>query len=158
MAEVPILTKREAFMDIHEFAEQYHVRTRKDECGEAVIQGKLWKSQPKLGRMYGHHVLEYGDGRFGVLMMFHVNNRREIGGSGKSAKWTFARQKLIQAGFTIRQDGDAEGIGLFDPENKTQSRFALKIAGCRLRRKLSPEQAQVLAVRLAVARAARKVA
>jgi hypothetical protein len=90
--------------------------------------------------------------------MFPVDNGHEIGGSGKTAKWTFAKEKLIAAGITILRDGDGEGIALFDAGNKTQARLALKIVGCRVRRQLSPERAQVLADRLAVARAIKKAA
>jgi hypothetical protein len=157
-------------VDITEFAEHYHVRTQKHEDGEIVIFGKLWKVQPetKFNRQrnpermdklrYGHQVFEYGDGRFGVLLMFPVDNGHEIGGSGKSAKWTYAKEKLTVGGITILRDGDAEGIALFDPENKAQARLALKIAGCRVRRQLSPEKRQALAVRLTAARAATKAA
>jgi hypothetical protein len=144
-------------MDITDFAQQHRVRTRRDECGEMIIPGKLWKRQPTR-RIYGHHVYDCGDGRFGALLMFHVDAGHEIGGSGKTAKWTFAKEKLKAAGFSIFRDGDAEGIALFNPEDKQQSRLALKIAGCRLRRQLSPERSQALADRLAVARAAKKAA
>jgi hypothetical protein len=96
-------------MTLVEFAEPYHARTRQDECGETIIPGKLWKEQPKDGRMNGHQIYEHGKGRFELLLMFPVDNDKEIGGSGKSAKWVNARKKLIAAGFTIRQNGDAEG-------------------------------------------------
>jgi hypothetical protein len=49
--------------------------------------------------------------------MFPVEDVAEVGGSGKSAKWVNARKKLIAAGFTIRQNGDAEGTALFNPED-----------------------------------------
>ncbi len=34
-------------MNIDQFAVTHHARVRKDECGEPIINGKLWKSQPK---------------------------------------------------------------------------------------------------------------
>jgi hypothetical protein len=144
-------------MHIEEFSQQYRVRTRRDECGEAVIPGKLWKAQPKPKRFYGHQVFEFDDGQFGVLLMFPVENGHEIGSSGKSARWANARKTLLLAGFTLHQDSDAEGIALFNPENKPQSRLALKLAGVRTRRSvhLTDEQRKAIADRLA---AGRKVA
>lgn len=140
-------------MTLVEFAEQYRARTRQNECGETIIPGKLWKEQPKAGRMYGHQIYEHGNGQFGLLLMFPVEEIPEIGGSGKSAKWVNARRKLIAAGFTIRQNGDAEGTALFNPEDKAQARFGLKLAGVKTRRQLSPERRAALACQLEVARA-----
>jgi hypothetical protein len=113
-------------MTVEQFAERYHGRTRKDECGEVIIPGKPWKVQPKEGRMYGHHVYEHGSGRFGVMLMFD-----------SARKWNNAKKTLIAAGFTIRQNSDTEGTALFDPEDKAQAKLALKITGARIRRQLS---------------------
>lgn len=147
-------------MTLVEFAEQYRVRTRQDECGETIIPGKMWKVQPKSNFagpnrlwQYGNQIYEHGNGQFGLLLMFPVDNGKEIGGSGKSAKWVNAQKKLIAAGFTIRQKGDAEGTALFNPEDKAQARFALKLAGIKTRRQLSPERRAALASQLAAARA-----
>ncbi len=46
---------------------------------------------------------------------------------------------LETAGFRIRQNGEREGIGLFDPTDAKQARLALHIAGVKTSRKLSPE-------------------
>jgi|SRR5882724_1994319 len=146
-------------MTLVEFAEQYRVRTRQDECGETIIPGKLWKVQPNShfaspNRLwqYGHQIYEHGKGQFGLLLMFGTANGNEIGGTGKSAKWVNAQKKLIAAGFTIRQNGDAEGTALFNPEDKAQARFALKLAGVKARRQLSPERRAALASQLEAAR------
>jgi hypothetical protein len=53
-------------MTVEQFAEKYHGKTRRDECRETVIRGKLWRNQPKPGRIYGHQIYAHGDGRFGV--------------------------------------------------------------------------------------------
>jgi hypothetical protein len=147
-------------MTLVEFAEQYRVRTRQDECGETIIPGKLWKVRPKSNFaspnrlwQYGHQIYEHGKGQFGLLLMFPVDNDKEIGGSGKSAKWVNAQKRLIAAGFTIRQNGDAEGTALFNPDDNAQARFALKLAGIKTRRQLSPERRASLASQLEVARA-----
>ncbi len=141
-------------MDIAQFAETYRVRTRRDECGETIVCGKLWKAQPKPHRMYGHQIYDHGEGRFGLILMFAVDDGKEIGGSGKSARWNNAKKKLLAAGFTLKQDGDAEGVCLFDPNNKAQSALALKLARVRFRRtvEMTPEQRKAVAERFAAAR------
>jgi hypothetical protein len=61
-------------MNLAEFADQYRARTREDECGETIIPGKLWKEQPKDGRMNGHQIYEHGKGR--VWAIAHVPRRQ----------------------------------------------------------------------------------
>jgi hypothetical protein len=129
-------------VNIDQFAVSHHARVRKDECDEPIINGKLWKQQTKPGRMYGHHIYEHGDGRFGVMPMFD-----------SARKWNNAKKTLTASGFTIKQNAETEGTALFDPENKTQARLAMKITGARIRRQLSPEKRDALVARLQTARA-----
>jgi hypothetical protein len=142
-------------MNLEDFAAKYHVKTRRDECAETIIPGKLWKQQSKASRIDGHQIYEHKGGQFGLLLMFPGDSGEEIGGSGKSAKWGNACKKLIAAGFTIRQNGDAEGTALFNPEDKAQAKLALKLAGIKTRRQLSPERKAALASQLAAARVRR---
>jgi hypothetical protein len=135
-------------VNIDQFAVSYHARTRKDECGERIIMGKVWKVQPKskfrVARelyTYGHHIYEHGDGRFGVMLMFD-----------SARKWNNAKKTLTASGFTIKQNAETEGTALFDPENKAQAKLAMKITGARIRRQLSPEKRDALVVRLQAVR------
>jgi hypothetical protein len=128
-------------LNIDQFAVTRHARVRKDECGEPIINGKLWKHQPKPGRMYGHHIYEHGDGRFGVMLVFD-----------SARKWNNAKKTLTASGFRIKQNAETEGTALFDPENKAQARLAMKITGARVRRQLSPQNREALVARLQVAR------
>jgi hypothetical protein len=100
--------------------------------------------------MYGNQIYEH-DGRFALMLMFPVDGH-EHGGSGKSAKWVHARKRLRNSGFTLKQDADAEGVMLFNPEDKIQAKLALRFAGIRTRQ-LSPERKAALAAQLADARA-----
>ncbi len=149
---------------IEKFAESHRLHTRKDECGEQVIFGKMWKQQPVPKFVshrpdreyhYGHHIFDYGDGRLGIVLMFD-----------SPAKWTFAQKKLESAGFTIRQHGISdgtppffdrygEGVALFDPANKAQAKLAIQLTGARVKRIMSPEQAKALSERLKAARQAK---
>ncbi len=135
-------------MTIEQFADKYHTRTGKDECGETYIPGTPWPSD-----RYGHQIYEHGNGQFALLLMFPVEGH-EAGGPGKSARWVHARKKLLNSGFTLKQNGDAEGVALFDPEHKVQAKLALKLAGIRTRQ-LSPERKAALTAQLVVARAKR---
>jgi hypothetical protein len=132
-------------MNIQEFGEKHRVKVRKDECGNLVILGRMWKEQPKGGRQYGHHIYEHGDGQFGLCLMF----------DGSPARWTYAKRKLTAAGFVIRQDGHGEGIATFDPANAKQSRLAIGLAGARVKRVLTPEQLEAARARLKHARQAK---
>jgi hypothetical protein len=125
-------------MNIQEFGEKHRVKVRKDECGDLVIFGRMWKEQPKVGRQYGHHIYERGDGQFGVCLMF----------DDSPMAWTYAKKKLGVAGFVIRQDGCGEGTALFDPANAKQSRLALKLSGVRVKRTLTPEQLEAARARM----------
>ena len=133
-------------MNIDQFAVTHHARVRKDECGEPIINGKLWKRQPTPGRMYGHHISENGDGRFGVMLMFD-----------SARKWNNAKKILTASGFTIKQNADTEGTALFEPANKTQAKLAMKITGARIRGQLSPEKRDALVARLQLARSQKLV-
>lgn len=143
------------FLTLEDFAKRYDVKVRKDECGDVVIFGRMLKRQPiprftphrpAAEYRYGHQIYDYGDGRFGLLLMFDA-----------PTKWTNAQRKLTAAGFTIKQSGTSkgvppkcdrfgEGIALFDPANSTQSRLALKLAGVRFRRHLNLTAAQRAAI------------
>jgi hypothetical protein len=129
-------------MNIQEFGERHRVKVRKDECGDLAIFGRMWKHQPKVGRQYGHHIYERGDGQLVVCLMFDDSPK----------KWTYAKRKLAAAGFAIRQDGCGEGTALFDPANAKQSRLAIRLAGARVKRTLTPEQLEVARARMEHAR------
>lgn len=117
-------------LTIEQFAGAYKVKTGRDECGDVVIPGR------KLSAQRGSHIFDgYVDGRLGVCLML-----------GSPRKWTTARRKLLAAGFTIKQDGQTEGIATFDPAERTQSRLAIKLAGVKTRRMAqAPSPAQVAA-------------
>ncbi len=134
-------------MDIKTFAEKHRVKIQRDSCNDQIIAGKqFFKDMPHWERTeYRSHVFDYEDGEhFGVCLMF-----------APPKKWGNARRKLEAAGFAIRQNGDTEGIGLFDPKNSQQAKLALKVAGVKTRRALTPERRQAMSEILAQARVRR---
>jgi hypothetical protein len=122
-------------MNVEQFAEAFKVNTKRDDCNERIVQGKN-----------GSHIFDGYDNRLSVALMFDTKRR-----------WNTVKRKLESAGITIRQDGDTEGIAIFDPADRKQARLALKLAGIRIRRALTPEQRQAMVDRLQHARKVQKM-
>jgi hypothetical protein len=114
------------------FAEKYHLKIKRDECGDVIIPGII-----------GH----IGDG-YGKLLGLYVN-------AETSKAWTFTRRKLESAGMTIRQNGDVDGVAVFDPANREQARLALKVTKVKTRRMASPPTPAQLAARATFAESRR---
>src|SRR5271157_2821810 len=113
----------ERTMNVKEFAEKYRVRLKKDECGDAVVPGKdhtgergefsvsLRRPRRKHSLYFQSHIFDgYANDQLGVYLAFESKK-----------KWGNARRKMEAAGFVIRQDGDTEGIAMFDPANHRQA-------------------------------------
>lgn len=64
-------------------------------------------------------------------------------------KWNSVRRTLEAAGMRIKQNGDVDGVALFDPANKAQARLGLKVA--RVKAKRVPSSAQLAAIAKATA-------
>jgi len=116
------------------FAESHHLSLKKDGCGDHFIPGTS-----------GHIFEGYADGRLGVYL------------NGETPKaWTYARRKMEEAGLTIRQNGDVDGVAVFDPANGEHARLAIKITGARVRRMAGPPSPAQIAARAAFADRQRK--
>jgi len=126
-------------MRLDDFAAKHRLRVRRAEDGEQIIPGKF-------GHLYLHDDFSLG-------LLFMPDSPR---------RWSHARRKLEATGFTIWQDGDDEGSALFDPSDAAQASLALKVAGVKRKRTLTPEQRaaktaileKVRAARMAVSRVA----
>jgi hypothetical protein len=117
---------------VEEFAEQFKVKTRRDECGDTIIPGKQHKFADGQSSIFAG----YDSGHLGVALLF-----------GTKTKWTYARRKLEAAGFVVRQLGETEGILTFDPANAQQACLAIKVAGVRTKKNMAPPSAAQLAQR-----------
>lgn len=104
-------------MNVQEYAQKYGVEIKKDSCLGAIIPGWRFATDMPERNDYHAHLYDQGDGRFGLCLMYMT--KRE---------WSTAKRQLLAAGFTLSQDGDSEGILLFDPANVKQSRLALETA------------------------------
>ena len=119
-------------MDIQQFAEQYRVRVRRDNCGEEIIPGRPRNATRHEDR---RHIFQHSDdGKFGVCLL--LTSARAFGN---------AARRLLALGFTPGETGDTEGILLFDPANSEQAKAAIREAGIRIRTPASPERLAQLA-------------
>lgn len=128
-------------MSIKQFAEDHKLRVTKDDCDDLIIRGRIFES----------NIYEYSEDRLTLGVMFITEADRPRTGLFKKFK-----AACLDAGMTQVQMGDAEGAFTFDPTNRAQAKVAIKGIRARVKRLLTPEQAQAGAERLAAARAARR--
>jgi len=125
MAKKPTIDL-ENFPTLEKFAKAHNLRQAiiRDSCGEqVVIPGKPPKPRPEDCC----HIFEHGPGRLGVSIL-----------TTATRAWNGIKKHLLSLGFELHQDGDYEGILLFDPENPVQAKAAKKAVRVKPP-KLSPE-------------------
>lgn len=113
-------------MNLKTFAEQHRLKTKLDSCGEIIIEGRN-------GQIY-----EHGDNQLAVL--FAIPSKSDPAGRWCPKIWNARRKSGEDVGMTVLQNGDSEGTMLFDAEDRTQVKVALKIAKVRPKRQMAPEQ------------------
>jgi len=123
---------------IVEFSTMHRLKLSKDGCGDLIIKGKKYVgSRPEDAC----HIFEGYSTGLGVSLNF------------KSAKrWNRARRTLQDAGAQLHQNGDMDGIFVFNPADKPQVALVMSFVRPRQKRILSDDQRRVLADRMAVAR------
>ncbi len=105
---------------LEQFASEYKLRLRKDECGDLMVFAKLG------------HIYEHGPGAFGVV--FSESDRY-------SNRILLARRRqLVKAGLALHQVGDAESIFLFDPKDVIQGKAVIRAVGAHKKRKQTAGQ------------------
>jgi hypothetical protein len=114
---------------IHTFAQQYRLPTSRETDGTIVIRGRS-----------ACHLYEYSDSELGLMIL---SNERDT----HTRRWVGIRKKCLEAGMSLRQNGEDEGALSFNPANRQQSRLAIKVTGVRPKRQLSAEhRAKLIAV------------
>ena len=74
----------------------------------------------------------------GRTMIRESELTKVIEDGGKSPAPT--RATLLESGLTIVQDGEGEGAAVFDPADVSQSKAAIRAAGVKRKRQLTPSQ------------------
>ncbi len=107
-------------MLLEEFAKKHSLRIKRSSQDDTDnIEGK-----------YGE-IYDYGDGTLGVMVMPDPPRR---------GLWVRSREKFVQIGMSIVQNGDQEGSAVFDPASREQSQAAIEAIQAKKVRKLSPER------------------
>jgi hypothetical protein len=107
-------------VNITEFAKAHRLKPARED--DMVIVGKA-------GQIY-----EYSDALLGVMFITPAKK------APRPRVWNNLSAQCVLAGMTLRQDGDAEGALSFDPANPAHVTLALKLAGVKRKRQLTPEQ------------------
>lgn len=107
-----------ATADIKTFATRHRLKTVVDIDGTTIIPGKH-------GQLY-----EVSGTRLGTMFLPTAYRPR---------KFAAVRRAAELAGLVARQVGDSEGCFEFNSNDKAQVKQAIKIAGVRPKRQLSPE-------------------
>jgi hypothetical protein len=116
-------------VNLEQFATQYNVKTKRDDCGDTIVPGKV-----------GDIFYGYDNGKLGVCIMLDTRKR-----------WNRVRRLFEEAGMVIKQDADTEGVATFDPTDRKQARLALQLARVKTRRNVSAPSPAQLAARQAFA-------
>lgn len=125
------------------FANTHRLKTRRDSCGEPlVIVGRPPRPRPEDCC----HIYHHDETRLGLVLLYD-----------RALLWNNAKKRLLAAGFELAQNGDTEGVLLFDPENAVHVRLALKAAGIHPRQQMSEKGRAALQVNIKKALAARAV-
>lgn len=90
-------------------------------------------------------IYEYDSERLGVMFMPPPTNEDKWG-KWCPKRWGNFRRTGEALGMIVTQNGDSEGCMAFDPANKAQVKLAIKIAGARSKRQMSPEGLAKLAI------------
>jgi hypothetical protein len=104
---------------VQRFAQTNRLKTKIDADGTLVIPGKLG------------HIYQYDENRLSVMVM-PANSRVR--------QWNVTRRMLANLGFSIMQNGDCEGAAAFSPGDQEHARAAVRAAGIKRKRQLSPTQ------------------
>ncbi|MGB7602252.1 MAG: hypothetical protein WBM24_18255 [Candidatus Sulfotelmatobacter sp.] len=130
---------------IAEFAAAHRLKSVRDGEGEDI-------ERVVIGRIGQSSIYEYSETELAVSFM--TDGRK----APRTGLFNIFKADCLEAGMTPRQIGDAEGSFSFDPNNSKQAKVAIQGIRAKVRRQLSPEQAQAGAARLVAARLAKSLA
>ncbi len=108
---------------IQHFARPHRLRIKRDELRALIIPGRLG------------HLYEHDGGVLGLMLMSPNGDDPRLDSTLRSRM-----RKALREGLELQQRGDYESSFLFDTENKQHARLAIRLIGCKRKRraKLSP--------------------
>lgn len=127
---------------LEKFVVEHNLMTKRDSCGEPlIVPGNPRRSEDIS------HIYQHDDTTLGLVLLYDT-----------PTLWNNAKKRLTGLGFMVHQDGETEGTLLFNPENATQVQAAIKTAGLRKHRRISPEHRERLRLNVQKAQLARQSA
>jgi hypothetical protein len=109
--------------EVESLANRYKLRPSISEDSTKIIPGRF-------GQIY-----EYNTDLLAVLVMPDPPRRRY---------WGCVRTTLLEAGFSLVQDGDGEGAATFAPNHPIQAKAANRAAGVKRKRRISLQRREQL--------------
>jgi hypothetical protein len=129
-----------SMFNLENFAAEHNLKTKRDSCGEPlIVPGNPRRSEDVS------HVYEHSEGVLGLVLLYDT-----------PTLWHNAKKRLTGLGFTVHQDGETEGILLFDPTNTIQVQAAIKTAGLKKHRRFSETGRTALLANIQKARTVRQ--
>src|ERR1700739_2989956 len=104
-------------MVLENWAVNQKLKVKRDSCGEPLIVPGNPRRSEDISHLYQHD-----DKTLGLVLLYDT-----------PTLWANAKKRLTGLGFTVHQDGETEGVLLFDPENQSQVQAAIKVAGLKKR-------------------------
>jgi len=126
-------------MTLPQFADHYRLKLVHDECGDPIVHGRLGNDS---------NISEYSDTELTLCWLPDGKT------PARSGLWKRTKAKCVAAGMTLHQDGDAEGIFIFDPADAGQAKLAIKCVKAKAKRQMTPERLAALSETLVKARKA----
>ena len=108
---------------IEHFANRHQLRVKRDEVGGKIIPGRLG------------HLYEYDGAVIGLILISPNGDDLGLDNTLRARM-----RKALREGLELHLRGDYESIFLFSPENRQHARLAIRLIGCKRKRraKLSP--------------------
>ena len=121
--------------NLAQFAERKRLRIKRNEVGDLMIPGRIG------------HLYEHDCGVFGLMLMSPNGDDPKLDNTLRSKM-----RKALREGLELHQRGDYESSFLFDAENKQHTHLAIRLIGCKRKRRqtgkgkpLTSERARYLA-------------
>jgi len=104
--------------NLAQFAERKRLRIKRNEVGELMIPGRIG------------HLYEHDCGVFGLMLVSPNGDDPMLDNTLRSKM-----RKALREGLELHQRGDYESIFLFDAENKQHTHLAIRLIGCKRKRR-----------------------
>lgn len=125
-------------MTLENFVSKYRLKTVTDTCGETVVASRLYRDA---------NLSEHDHGK---LALCWITDGKK---PARTGLWNRTRAACLESGMSMHQEGDAEGIFLFNPEDTKQAKLAIKVVKAKIKKTVSPERVAAMTAVLAAARA-----